>query len=167
MHEHEHWKILEHVIHLNDGKLVGKTRLQKTVYLLQAAGIDLGFDFEYHYYGPYSEEISENMEFSEYSGHLTVDEEFGYNSVPYTVFSLKEPPGIDEDKERDNSIRHVLEFLKDCPTVVLELTATLHFLEHDGYADQAEKELRLRKSTKASPERIEKAKKLLSDIRIH
>ena len=43
------------LVNLNGGRIVGKTRLQKTVYLLKECGIDLGFDFDYHHYGPYSE----------------------------------------------------------------------------------------------------------------
>ena len=38
--------------------LVGRTRFQKTAYFLEAAGVGYGFDFSYHYYGPYSEELA-------------------------------------------------------------------------------------------------------------
>lgn len=40
------------------GSLKTRKRLQKVVYLLQAAGCDLGADFRLHYYGPYSEEVA-------------------------------------------------------------------------------------------------------------
>lgn len=40
------------------GKLKTRKRLQKVVYLLQAAGCDFGADFRLHYYGPYSEEVA-------------------------------------------------------------------------------------------------------------
>ena len=40
------------------GRLKTRKRLQKVVYLLQAAGCDLGADFRLHYYGPYSEEVA-------------------------------------------------------------------------------------------------------------
>lgn len=41
-----------------ENHLKTRKRLQKVVYLLQAAGCDLGADFRLHYYGPYSEEVA-------------------------------------------------------------------------------------------------------------
>lgn len=43
------------------GELVGKVRLQKTVYLLDQLGLNSGFSYEYHHYGRYSEELAEQV----------------------------------------------------------------------------------------------------------
>ena len=40
------------------GTIVGRTRLQKTAYLLELAGLGEGFHFSYRHYGPYSEELA-------------------------------------------------------------------------------------------------------------
>lgn len=40
------------------GTLRTRKRLQKVVYLLQAAGCDFEADYRLHYYGPYSEEVA-------------------------------------------------------------------------------------------------------------
>ncbi len=40
------------------GTLRSRKRLQKVVYLLQAAGCPLGADFFLHFYGPYSEDVA-------------------------------------------------------------------------------------------------------------
>jgi len=43
---------LQHLLKAADGELVGKVRLQKTVYLLDQIGMGSGFTYEYHHYGP-------------------------------------------------------------------------------------------------------------------
>ena len=40
------------------GSIAGRTRLQKSAYFLEVGGVGAGFDFSYHYYGPYSEELA-------------------------------------------------------------------------------------------------------------
>ena len=45
------------IVRLNGGIVVGKTRLQKTAYFLKSRNVGYGFNFAYHYYGPYSEEL--------------------------------------------------------------------------------------------------------------
>ena len=40
------------------GGLESRKRVQKTAYLLQAAGCPLGLDFRLHYYGPYSADLA-------------------------------------------------------------------------------------------------------------
>ena len=44
------------------GELVGRTRLQKVVYLSQLAGFEKDFDFEYRHYGPFSADLADAME---------------------------------------------------------------------------------------------------------
>ncbi|HEX4078869.1 MAG TPA: hypothetical protein VHX61_08360 [Rhizomicrobium sp.] len=46
------------------GEIVGRTRLQKTAYLLSVAGFEDAFRFGYKYYGPFSESLAEAAEFA-------------------------------------------------------------------------------------------------------
>ena len=56
-------KLVTDVVSLNkDGKLVGKTRLQKTFFLLDQLGMNSGAEFSYHYYGPYSADVASAAE---------------------------------------------------------------------------------------------------------
>lgn len=55
------------------GELVGRTRLQKVVYLAQLAGFDDEFGFEYRHYGPFSEDLATGMEIA--AGLGVVEEE--------------------------------------------------------------------------------------------
>jgi hypothetical protein len=55
------------------GELVGRTRLQKVVFLTQLAGFGDEFDFEYRHYGPFSEDLATGIEIA--AGLHVVDEE--------------------------------------------------------------------------------------------
>ena len=46
------------------GQIVGRTRLQKIAYLLEATGLGSGFEFEYRHYGPYSEQLADAVSVS-------------------------------------------------------------------------------------------------------
>jgi hypothetical protein len=46
------------IVKLNGGRLTGKTRLQKSAYFLESYDVGFGLEFEYHHYGPYSEELA-------------------------------------------------------------------------------------------------------------
>jgi len=50
----------------------GKKTLQKLVYLLERKGIELGFAYSIHYYGPYSSELDYAIHRLEMQGVLTI-----------------------------------------------------------------------------------------------
>ncbi len=56
------------------GRVVGRTKLQKIAYLLEATGLGEGFSFEYRHYGPYSEELTSAARSARLLGLLTEDE---------------------------------------------------------------------------------------------
>ena len=57
-----------------DGELTGRTRLHKTVCLLELAGEDLGFSFSYRHYGPYSENLASAVSFARDLGLIEEEE---------------------------------------------------------------------------------------------
>lgn len=42
-------------------KVIGRTRLQKTVKLLQRLGVPTRFGYKLHHYGPYSEDLQSEI----------------------------------------------------------------------------------------------------------
>ena len=40
-----------------NGRLAGRVRLQKVVYLLDRLGLESGFAYDYYHYGPFSREL--------------------------------------------------------------------------------------------------------------
>ncbi|MEQ1867451.1 MAG: hypothetical protein ABL996_22670, partial [Micropepsaceae bacterium] len=113
------------------GEIFGKVRLQKIVYLLDQIGLKSGFSYEYHHYGPYSEQLAERVEDEIVFGRLKADlRRRQSDGVPYVVFRL--PPddnanAIDRDQPSDR-IRMALSEMSGRSATVLELAATINWL---------------------------------------
>ena len=80
------------VIQAAGGELVGRTRLQKTVYLLEIAGFLGGFDFEYRHYGPYSEDLSQAVTVARLLGRVSEEERRAKWGGAYSIYSAKGTP---------------------------------------------------------------------------
>lgn len=143
----------------NGGTIVGKTRLQKTVYLLKSSGIDLGFDFDYHHYGPYSEDLSIASNDAVALGLLNVEWRNAYGN-DYAVFSVAEQP----DKTLIGKGLAALKILSGFDATTLELAATADFLSKNGYPGTAWDETARRKASKITPDRVANSKKLLREL---
>ncbi|BCG73876.1 hypothetical protein MesoLj113a_50340 [Mesorhizobium sp. 113-1-2] len=150
------------ILHLNGGELVGKTRLQKSFYFLEKIGLGFGFDFQYHHYGPYSEELTTATQDAIALGLVKQEKRVGSQSQPYSAFRLM----ADVTEEPIDAARsRILKILAGQDAITLELAATADFLEVAGY-DDPWAETVVRKSSKASAERVVKAKTLLSDLSV-
>ena len=79
------------IVALNDGELIGRTRLQKTAFLLERCGMDSGLEFDYRHYGPFSVDLARGCDDAEFDGRLKMVERPGSREMPYTVFTTKEP----------------------------------------------------------------------------
>ena len=148
------------LVSLNGGRMVGKTRLQKTVYLLKECGTDLGFDFDYHHYGPYSEELSIASSDAVALSILNVEMQNSYGNE-YAIFSVPKPVS---SRELGDKAEAVLKILGQYDATTLELAATADFLEKNGYADKAWEETERRKASKITPTRVKNSKKLLEEL---
>lgn len=155
----DHINMVVGLVELNGGRMVGKTRLQKSVYLLGLCGIDLGFDFDYHHYGPYSEELSEASRDAEILGMIGVEWRSSYGNDFATFYSKAKV-----DLPQADLGRRALELLGSYETTVLELAATADFLNKNGYKNDPWGETVRRKASKATPTRLEQSKQLLSAL---
>ena len=147
------------IIDSGGGRLVGKTRLQKSAYLLEAAGVGYGFDFSYHYYGPYSDELASAAADAKALGLIRVNEESSQAGLTYAVYESQLGAGREDGMSARR--REILELLDAYDVVTLELAATAHFLGQNGYENDPWAETRRRKSVKATAQRIENAERLL------
>ena len=80
------------IIALNGGKLVGRTRLQKVVYLLHQCGLDGDLDFDYDKFGPFSADLARATDVAKFQKRIREKKKTGYHEVPYFEFTTKEPP---------------------------------------------------------------------------
>ncbi|MBX6323715.1 MAG: hypothetical protein IRY94_18010 [Rhodospirillaceae bacterium] len=150
------------IVGLNGGELAGRTRMQKTAFLLEQAGMRSGLGFIYHHYGPFSADLARGWEEAEVDERLVLHERIGPRGVPLTVFSTREPaPDRLGDLPADTA-RALLALMERRSDVVLELAATIAFLARAG-ADPIE-EVKVRKPHKATPERLRAAQALLASL---
>jgi uncharacterized protein len=149
------------IVKLNGGRLTGKTRLQKSAYFLEFGRVGFGLEFEYHHYGPFSEELANLAEDAKDLHLMEIQWNTSLSGAEYAIFlDTSDPlPDDPEDKRRSD----ILSILRDYTSTELELAATTDFLARTGY-DHAWEETARRKSSKITPERVARSKALLKRL---
>lgn len=143
------------------GEIVGRTRLQKIGYLMELAGFETGFDFEYRHYGPFSEDLANGIQLAE-AFDLVEEEERptewgGFYSV-YRAKGAREHPS-NADKSRFACAA------RGMGAVVLELAATAAYLASvDSHRDPWGETAR-RKPDKAADGRLDEAKRAYRQLK--
>ncbi len=163
----ELYELLTHLVALNGGTVVGKTRLQKTVYLLDQCGLSTGCAYDYHYYGPFSAEIAEAADDACELGHLKYGEKLGFHAVPYGFYEIS---GGGDVPDRIGGlsrsvVKKKLEIMTKYSAIELELAATILYLRSHGSENPIE-EARQLKAAKATLWRVERAEKLLQELEL-
>jgi uncharacterized protein YwgA len=72
------------------GRLVGRTRLHKMAYLLEATGLGDGFKFRYQRFGPFSAGVAASVRSATALGLLTEVEREAAWGGSFSVFSTRE-----------------------------------------------------------------------------
>lgn len=135
------------------GEIVGRTRLQKVAYLLELAGLGSGFEFEYHHYGPYSENLAYATRVAKAFGLLTENEQTASWGGVYSIFRTPDSAGAPNPERAQFAAAAA----KIGP-IALELAATAAYLSAvEGHQDPWAETARL-KPEKASKERLDAAK---------
>jgi uncharacterized protein YwgA len=165
MSEREH--LVTAVLQAADGQIIGRIRMQKVVYLLEQLGLDGGFWFSYHHYGPYSEELSDVLD-GLVKREKTVEEE----QVPtengfYSIYRLRSSPTqvrASLGRLPWDRAKAAIQTMAAETSVVIELAATIYWLRMREKVADWKKELKIRKPSKASDPDIEKALALLGRL---
>jgi uncharacterized protein len=149
------------------GEVVGKIRLQKTVYLLDQLGLNSGFSYEYFHYGPYSEDLAEKVEDDVVFGHLHANQRRRVSDgVPYVAYAAEASGDGDaiETRMPFESVKSALAEMQRHSATVLELAATIHWLvSMEGFSDW-KAELVRRKGVKTNNGRDQRAFELLRTL---
>ncbi|WP_143324444.1 hypothetical protein [Caulobacter sp. FWC2] len=154
----EHETAVRNVIAAAGGRLVGKTRLQKTAYILKIAGLSPDFSYTYHYYGPYSEEVATATKDAILDDLIAETESVAQWGGTFSVFTTSYNGDVDEKS------REIVAVACSSDSVTLELAATAAFLKVSGVQDWWGETAR-RKPQKATPERMDLAKALWDRLR--
>ncbi len=150
------------------GEMVGRVRLQKATYLLDQLGLESGFRYSYHHYGPFSRDLDNAV--ADAQAFEIVKEEFGHRQVDgarYSIFELTaddfEMPAKIGQLDKARLASHLQMFAKANITV-LELAATANWLVVEERRDDWQEALRRRKGPKVEGGRLDRALDLLRDV---
>ncbi|MEZ5786115.1 MAG: hypothetical protein R3D62_06505 [Xanthobacteraceae bacterium] len=155
------------VVEVAGGRLTGRVRLQKTVYLLDQLGLNSGFSYEYYHYGPYASDLDNAMADARAFG--LIEEDFGHrvsDGAMYSIFQLKSPPKqeVFADQLNRERAKKLVGLFARTNITVLELAATIDWLWRKEGSDDWRREITRRKGVKVQGGRLDKAVELLNKI---
>ncbi len=150
------------LVHLNGGQLIGKTRLQKSAYFLDAYGAGFGYDFDYHLFGPYSEDLTSATDDAKALLYIEEDWKEFQSGVKYAIFRSKITPSAPH--ELDSRRQKILKILAGYSAIEVELAATADFLRKNGFNENYWIETQRRKTSKVNDARLENSKELLREL---
>ncbi len=146
---------LVRIVSAADGEVIGRTRLQKTAFLLELAGLGSGFQFKYKHYGPFSEELAAAVDLAPLLFDFREDQRRSGWGGTYSVFTSDAAyEGADGDP-----YKQLVSFAKRANPIALELAATAAYLASVG-DDDPWGETERRKPEKAANGKLEQAKAL-------
>ena len=142
------------------GCIEGRTRLQKTAFMLTVTGLDDSFRFAYKNYGPFSSQLASSAKIGALIGAFSEEQKPTGWGGTYSTYTL----GDAHDVVDENPRSRVASMSAKAESIELELAATSLFLFYNGYKKNAWDETEQRKPRKFSPERLANAKTLLEKL---
>lgn len=156
---------VSHLVSALGGTVVGKIRLQKIVYLLDQLGLESGYDFDYHHYGPYSAELADAVDLKVIFGEIEEDvRRRQSDGVPYSVFKSKHEIGSSVGHLSTERVAVLSRLFEKYSATTLELAATAHWLAKEEALPDWRSELVKRKGVKTKNGRTEEALELLGEL---
>ena len=105
-----------------DGAKLGKKASQKLFYFFEREGVDLRLRYGIHYYGPYSQKLSDELELE---GTIEVDDSEKTHTIKWIG---EKPKGTICSKEEDEIISDVLRKYGHKTPLDLEALSTMDFV---------------------------------------
>lgn len=122
-------------------QIVGRTRLQKTIKLLQRLGLPTDYSYMNFFYGPYSEGVQTDIQLLEQLGLVTEESHIGRDGQPYYIFKANAEAALPEEIR---PYQDAIGRMKHSDAVVLELAATYDAFREMG-SDHSDALVRLRR----------------------
>jgi hypothetical protein len=145
-----------------NGTVDGRTRLQKTICLLQQLGMPTDYLYTIHFYGPYSEDL--HAELGLLKQLYMVEEEEQQIDIEKTHYKIKAKTTWVEP-ELVAAFQPQIDLMAKSTSVVLELAATYDYFRNQyGSHEIALERLRHKKGSKCNDGNQEKALELLKQL---
>jgi uncharacterized protein YwgA len=144
-----------------NGQVVGRTRLQKEVKLLQSLGFPTDYAYMIHFYGPYSEGLHSDIGLLEGMGFVTEQQRFSRDDNPY--FIIKACPGSPSADVSEFNAQ--ISLMTSSGSIELELAATYDAFRDTGADhEDAVQRVRRKKGSKCDDGRLEAALTMLGKL---
>jgi hypothetical protein len=148
-------------------KVVGRTRLQKSVKLLQRLGAPLDYDYMIHFYGPYSEGVQSDIGLLENLGLVREQEQRAQDGSAYFVLQATDKAQPLAERDDVRAYEPAITAMSNADAVVLELAATYDAFREVGEDHEAALgRLKAKKASKCTDENVERALSLLKSLRL-
>ncbi len=142
------------------GEFTGRTRLQKTAFLLELAGLGSGYRFTCGRFGLFSEEFAAATDQAPLFYGLRVDRKTADWGGSYSVFTTKD----DHEPALEEAYRRLVSIAKEASSIDLEIAATAAYLAKEGFEDPWG-ETERRNPKLAVDDRLDRAKELYRDFK--
>jgi uncharacterized protein YwgA len=123
-----------------EGRVLGKTALQKLVFFLQGVrGIQLGYDYTLYTFGPFSSALAADLDFANMMD--VVDVKYDSRVGGYEIVPSTEGPAVEKHakpwlKSIKSDLEAVYESFAGLGARALELRATIAYVAKDALARQ-------------------------------
>ena len=152
-------KAVYEIVSQAGGCIVGRTKLQKSVCVLELTGLGYGFHFSYKHFGPYSEELKFACNDASALGLIREQRKIAAWGGEYSVFLVDET----DDAARQSPRGQLLRVMVSADPVLLELAVTAGFLAANKVLEPWS-EVMERKQDKATIAAIDGAKELYREM---
>ncbi|QQK81736.1 YwgA family protein [Salicibibacter cibi] len=143
------------------GEITGRKKFQKIVFISKKLGMPFHEKYDFHRYGPYSEELNLRLEeLQQFEFISEIKEEMaGYHQYRYQVATNGEHflKTKGNNRETFEQQKNVIQEMNVCSSKFLELTATILFLEPANQEEIIRKVHVLKKTQNYSKADIEHA----------
>ena len=160
----EHCKLL--AVLKESGEIVGRKKLQKLIYIMKKLNFPFYEKYEFHFFGPYSEEL--NLKVEEMC-HLSFVEEImeqksGYHQYRYTLTEKGEEFLRMSNYELPNT-NGIIKDMNEQSARFLELVSTILYFESLPRNEVEEKIFTLKEKQNYTHEDIDKAYQYIEQVR--
>ncbi|QZT34215.1 YwgA family protein [Caldalkalibacillus thermarum TA2.A1] len=148
------------------GEISGRKKLQKIVYISKKFNFDFGERFNFHFYVPYSEELSLKIEELHHLGFISEKKEHKNGYTQYT-YRLSEK-GEEFLRLYPTEIKGLEPFIRKLngeSSRFLELVSTLLYFDHLPTAELISKVQKVKSKQNYTEEEIHKALNFIDELR--
>ncbi len=135
--------VLRDIINISGGKIEGRKKIQKIIYIIQQLSSPFSNPYEYrwNYYGVFSEELASEIHMGQAFGILgeSYKEEYGYRTYIIEATDSSNSSDIGANVQLNNVIR----FLASKEPRILEVISSIMYFQNKGL-DKEEVENKLR-----------------------